>query len=259
MTELKRDNLVRASHASGTIALRAADDGGTGRTMFGHAAVFNRWTEIDSWFEGQFMERIAPGAFRTTLKDRAGQIRVMYAHGRHPSIGDMPIGAPDVLREDKIGLYYESELFDNSYANDIIAPLRADQLGASFRFSVDDETIVAPKKASADNPKMLEERTINAVSLFEIGPCPWGAYEDATAGVRSGTDQFLESFMNDPVFVARFTERNGIRITEKVLAQLPADGRRRAGNVPADGGSEPTRTSALLAVQRARMALTPTP
>jgi phage head maturation protease len=32
-------------------------------TVSGHFAVFNRWTEIDSLFEGQFMERFAPGSF----------------------------------------------------------------------------------------------------------------------------------------------------------------------------------------------------
>lgn len=255
MTDFPRDNLVRATFGTGTATLRAADEGGTGRTMFGHAAVFNQWTEIDSWYEGNFMERLAPGAFKRTIKDRAGQIRVMYAHGHDPSIGDKPLGAPDVLREDSTGLYYESELFDASYSNDLIPALRAGQLGASFRFTVDDESIVQPKKASDSNPGMLPERTINAVSLFEIGPCPWGAYEAATAGVRSGTDQFLESLMNDPKFLARFQERTSVKVVEKILASLPTNGRSDAAPVPANGGSEATRTGTDPSVARAQMRL----
>ena len=35
---------------------------GDGVTMSGHFAVFDQWTEINSVFEGRFMERIARGA-----------------------------------------------------------------------------------------------------------------------------------------------------------------------------------------------------
>jgi phage head maturation protease len=41
----------------------------TGMTMVGHFARFNQWTEIDSAFEGRFMQRIAPGAFVRTFKN----------------------------------------------------------------------------------------------------------------------------------------------------------------------------------------------
>lgn len=207
--------------------------------MFGHFAVFNQWTEINSWYEGEFLERIAPGSFKATLKERAGQIRIMYNHGRDPSIGDKPIGAPDVLREDATGLYYESELFDEPYATQLLPALRTKQLGASFRFQVVTEKWDNPKKPSEYNPKMLPERTVQAASLYEGGPCPWGAYPQATAGLRSGTDSFLESFLNDPAFVARFTERSGVRIVEKILASLPDDVRSKA---PAGTGPDDVRT-----------------
>lgn len=250
------DNIVRASHDAGTLELRADSEGsGSGREMFGHFAVFNQWTEIDSWYEGKFLERIEPGAFVDTLKDRKGLIRIMYNHGRDPSIGDKPIGAPDVLREDDAGLYYESELFDEPYATQLMPALRTGQLGASFRFTIDHEEWVEPKKATTHNPGKLPERSVKACSLFEGGPCPWGAYPGATAGVRSGTDQFLDSFLNDPEFVARFTERAGLTVVQKILASLPNDVRNDAAATGSPDGHtvKATRTSALLAVQRARI------
>jgi len=228
------DNLIRSSAPStSTIALGSTDGGADGRTLFGHFSVFDTWTEINSMFEGRFLERIGQGAFRDTFKAQRGQIRVIFQHGRDPQIGDKPLGAPDVLREDAQGAYYESELFDTPYVNDLLPALRAGQLGASFRFRVTAEEWVDPKKATSSNPDKLPERTIRAVHHFEHGPVTWGAYSDATAGVRSGTDDFIESLMTDPRFVARFTERAGLKVVEKILSTLPALGRSD------DTGTEP--------------------
>lgn len=228
------DNLIRSSApSSSTIAL------GDGRTLFGHFAVFDTWTRIDSMFEGTFLERVGQGAFKDTFRDQKSQIRVIFQHGRDPHIGDKPLGAPDVLREDGQGAYYESELFDTPYVNELIPALRAGQLGASFRFRVTKEEWVDPKKATASNPERLPERTIRSVHHFEHGPVTWGAYSDATAGVRSGTDDFIESLMTDPRFVARFTERAGLKVVEKILSTLPALGRSEdTEEEPDDVGSD---------------------
>src|SRR6266498_1188698 len=53
------------------IGLRAADDGSgdtpappadnSPGTLFGHFSTFNDWYQIDSFWEGKFLERIAPG------------------------------------------------------------------------------------------------------------------------------------------------------------------------------------------------------
>lgn len=233
------DNLVRARYDSGTIELRSAE-GGTGRTLHGHFAVFNRWTEIDSWYEGRFLERIAPGAFARTFQDRADKIRVLYDHGHDPSIGNKPLAAPNVLREDKTGAYYEAELFEASYVDDLLPALRASQLGASFRFRVTGEEWAEPKSTTKANPAKLPERTITDVDLYEFGPVTFPAYDEASAGVRSsGTDRFLESLLDDPRFIARFTERAGLSVVEKILASLPADGRSKAASpVSTDGDDE---------------------
>lgn len=253
------DNLVRARYDDGAATFRADEsDEGSGRTLFGYFARYDQWTEIDSWYEGRFMERIGDSAFDETFRTRGDKIRVLYDHGHDPSIGNKPLGAPDVLRSEKgVGAYYESELFEANYVDELVPALRAGQLGASFRFRVTGEEWVEPKRANERNPNKLKERTITKVDLYEFGPVTFPAYDTASAGVRSGSDQFLERLMNDPVFVARFTERSGLAVVEKILASIPADGRsgHSASTTSTDGDEkQASRTGVLSAVNRARAA-----
>lgn len=221
MAEHPKDNLVRAWVMPEATSLRAAADGGDGSTMFGHFAVFNRFTTIDSAYEGRFREQIAPIAFDDTFRAKADTVRVLYDHGADPSIGNKPLGVPTTLRSDKIGAYYEVDLFDATYVNDLKPAIRANQLGASFRFRVTSEEWSTPSQATADNPLMLDERTITGVDLYEFGPVTFPAYSEATVGMRSRTDEFIDHFLRDPAFVARFTERAGLATTERILATLP--------------------------------------
>lgn len=249
------DNLVRSRYDSEAVCLRAAvDEASDGRKLFGHFAVFDRWTEIDSWYEGRFLERLADTAFKRTFKERADKVRVLYEHGADPFIGNKPIAVPTMLRSDKgVGAYYEADLFEAGYVDELLPALRAGQLGASFRFRIVAESWVDPKKATDHNPNMLPERTITDVDLYEFGPVTFGAYEDATSGVRSGSDRFVNHLLNDPTFVARFTERAGLAVVERVLASLPADGRSQApAPVPADGRSEAQQPTIPVSLLRAR-------
>jgi len=177
-------------------SLRAAPGAGGSAeatpTMFGHFATFNEWAEINSTFEGNFMERVAPGAFaRSLARDRA-RLRVLFQHGRDPQIGDKVLGIPSVLREDELGAQYEVPLLDTGYVRELIPGLEAGAYGASFRFKVIRENLDQTARASAYNPKGLPERTITEAKVLEFGPVTFPAYEGATAGVRSLTDWFLE-------------------------------------------------------------------
>jgi hypothetical protein len=168
------DNLVRAWAGPQATSVRADD--GEGSTMVGHFAVFDQWTEINSTFEGRFLERIAPGAFADTFKTRGDKIRVLYDHGADPQIGNKPLGAPTVMREDETGAYYEVSLFDASYVNDLKPAIRAGQLGASFRFRVTGEEWDETPERSTSNPDGLPERTIKGTELYEFGPVTFPAY-----------------------------------------------------------------------------------
>jgi len=158
-------------------------------TLFGHFAVFDSWTEINSVFEGNFMERIAPGAFRKTFKENRDRIRSLFQHGADPQIGDKPIGRIEELHEDSDGAYYEVGLYDG-LPELVMDGLRDGQYGASFRFRAIREDLVEAPEASEHNPRALPERTLKELRLFEFGPVTFPAYADATAGMRSLTDHF---------------------------------------------------------------------
>jgi HK97 family phage prohead protease len=169
----------------GSGAVEFRDDAGDGKMLFGHFAVFDRWTEIDSLFEGNFVERIAPGAFKKTFQERR-DMRVLLQHGRDPDVGDKPIAVPETLREDAEGAFYQARLLDG-LPELVVSGLRAKQYGASFRFSVMKEDFVKDPGRSEHNPKGLPERTLRELRVPEFGPVTFPAYTEASAGLRSMT------------------------------------------------------------------------
>ncbi len=214
------DNLVRAYQAGDAVRAKADEQAGDGNTLYGHFSVFNTWYEVNSAWEGQFLERIAPGAFARTIAERGDQIKALYDHGHDPQIGNKPLGAFRELREDETGGYYEIGLIDTPYNREFIKPAAAaGLLGASFRFRVRAESWVEEPKVSASNPKGLPERTITDTDLYELGPVTFPASAAATAGLRSQTDMFFDRLLDDPVFVARFAERTSARAASHLLAQ----------------------------------------
>jgi HK97 family phage prohead protease len=194
---LPRDDLFRGNLAG--LEMRADGDSGM-PTLFGYFARFNEWTEINSIFEGRFLERIADGAFKKTFREQKDDIRVLFQHGRDFQVGDKPLGPIATMREDRgEGGYYEVPLLDTSYNRDLVPGLEAGLYGASFRMRVMREEIVEEPGRSDHNPDGIPERTIKEIRLFEFGPVTFPAYKNATANVRSLTDEFvLQRFLRDP-------------------------------------------------------------
>lgn len=203
-------------------ALAALEDGvwefrsegakkGTLGTLAGYFAVFNRWTHIDSPFEGSFMERIAPGAFTKTFQENRNGMRVLLNHGKDPSVGMKPLGPIRDLSQDDTGAYYEVELLDTSYNRDIVPGLEAGQYGASFRFQVMSDQYAPNPERTETNPKGIPECTITEAKVREFGPVTFPAYADATASLRSINDELqmldLRLFAaSDPKGIARFAQ-----------------------------------------------------
>lgn len=209
---------IRSTRAPGSLELRSTEGGA--RTLFGHFSRFNVWYEVSSKREGHFLERVAPGAFTRAFRDHVAQIRVMFDHGQDPTVGQKPLGDIIDLEEDAIGARYGVDLFDATYVNDLVPAFKSPQTGASFRFSVadgGDEWDHNPRSSSW-NIDRLPERTIHDVNLFEFGPVVWGASPTATSDVRSGTDDFFDRMLSDPLFLARFTERAGLKVVERILS-----------------------------------------
>lgn len=248
-----RANLVRARFDGG-MEFRSADSS-SGPMLAGHFSQFNSLYPVSSFWEGDFMERVAPGAFLDTIKNDRSSMRVLYDHGRDPTLGNKPLGPIDTLEEDSEGPYYEVPLLDTDYNRDFVIPTlegrlmsgekRGSQLGASFRFEVTNEDWAQKPKPSKNNPAGLPERTITGAKVFEFGPVTFPASASASAGMRSMSDDFIESLRNDPKFVARLTERCGLKATEYILSST-ASGEDIAANARDASRGPSTRTKAQL-------------
>jgi HK97 family phage prohead protease len=167
------------------------EDGRLG-TLEVNFSKFNSWYRIDSWWEGTFLERTAPGSFKKTIAERGSQVKILFNHGMDLNIGDKVLSVPEVIEERKDSPYLEGPLFDTSYNRDLLPGLRAGAYGSSFMFEVLGETWNREPDASDYNPDALPERTITEVRLHEAGPVTWPANPDASAGIRCGTDWYAD-------------------------------------------------------------------
>jgi phage head maturation protease len=243
---------VRAlTPALAAVALRADEEseGGEGRTLFGHFARFNEWTEINSIWEGRFMERVMPGAFKKTFRDNLAGMRILLQHGRDPMMGQKPIAEPQVLREDGDGAYYEARLFDG-LPEFIIDGIRSGQYGASFQFEPMREEWVEEPGESDHNPLGLPERSLKELRVPEFGPVAWGAYPNATASVRSLTDELVFAWIaREPqrareLVGARDLSRAAFRAAHKQEPDSDAARERTSENEAADPQNAPSTIDA---------------
>jgi HK97 family phage prohead protease len=190
MDTLRDLDIVRAFAPATELRDDAAPSADTLGVMDVRFSVFDTWYEIESWFEGTFLERTVAGSFKKTIRERRNQIRVLYDHGFDFNIGNKVLGAIDYLEEESAGPRSEVPLFDTSYNRDLLPGLRANVYGSSFRFRVIKDEWNDEPDASKYNPKAIPERTIKEVRLFEFGPVTFPANPDATAGMRSMTDEY---------------------------------------------------------------------
>jgi HK97 family phage prohead protease len=264
METLRDLDLVRSANLR--IGLRAADadeapSDGLG-TMVVRFSPFNTWYEIDSWYEGQFLERTVKGAFAKTMRESRDSVVSLFNHGMDFSIGDKVLASVDELREDSDTAVLEGSLFDTSYNRDLLPALRAGAYGSSFMFRVIREEWNDDPGVSEWNPRGIPERTVKEVRLFEAGPVTFPANPDATAGmrslVRSATDAYYESLRaRDPQRVESLRSRVTKLRTSRTEA-APADARgtsvNDAATLPTDAPNpaKAVHPAGLSPAQRAR-------
>jgi phage head maturation protease len=178
------------------------EDGTLGE-MFVRFSPFDTWYEINSMWEGRFLERTVPGAFKNTINaakrsDGLFSTKVLFNHGMDLNIGDKMLGVPRAFAEVKQDGYHGPQLdvplADTSYNRDLAPLIRAGAYGSSFMFESIREDWNNEPEQSDHNPEGLPERTISEARVFEGGPVTWPASPTASAGMRSlaGTDQFVE-------------------------------------------------------------------
>lgn len=195
MTELTDE--FRYQDAFESLFSLREDSAASAPILIGHFAVFDQWTEINSRFEGHFIERIAPTAFDKTFAENRRNMRVLFQHGKDPQIGEKILGPIAELRAEDGGAYYEVPLYDTSYNRDLVPGLADNQYGASFRFRAVKEDWIDSPKRSEYNPNGLRERTITEAKVMEFGPVTFPAYAGSTAGLRSATDWYVEQALRN--------------------------------------------------------------
>lgn len=158
-----------------SVSFETRDVGDDGFTLEGYGAVFNQATRIDS-YEGRFDERIDRGAFEKTLSERMPVLQ--FDHGRDPATGTVPIGSIKEIRGDDHGLFVQARLHDNARVEPIRQAIASGSVdGMSFRFQV--------MRDVWDESSEVPMRTLKEVSLLEVGPVVFPAYDGARVGVRS--------------------------------------------------------------------------
>lgn len=152
----------------------AADDEGGDKKARGYASVFDK----DSLDLGGFVERVAPGAFKRSLKEAKDGKRNIFALWAHRD--DSPLGSTKsgklVLEEDDHGLRFEMDTTRMTTAQ--LDALADGDLRMSFGFSVREQEW-------KEDDKGYVERTLIDVDLFEVSFVINPAYPDTEAAHRS--------------------------------------------------------------------------
>jgi uncharacterized protein len=146
------------------------EDGEGGMTFTGYAAVFNSPSE-----PLPFTERIAPGAFRGSLKNR-NDIKLLWNHDTGAVLGSTRAKTLK-LTEDERGLYVEAELPNTTLGRDVRELVRRGDVDSmSFGF-----TVARDGESWSDDGR---ERTLRKINLHEVSIVAFPAYS-ATAGTAS--------------------------------------------------------------------------
>lgn len=157
----------------------AARKNRSGPTLKGYAVVFNSFSHD----MGGFLERVLPGAFRDTLKQR--DVLFLYAHDHSALLGRTSTGSLE-LREDARGLFFQMHLPDTQLARDLAELVSVGDLNKmSFGFVAREDVW------SLEGTKTL--RTLRKVDLFEISIVPEPAYEQTSVALRVVLDAVLSA------------------------------------------------------------------
>ncbi len=249
METLPNLDVVRAS-----AVVRAKDsDGGGMPTMEVRFSAFDKWYEINSIWEGRFLERTAPGAFAKTIAESGQNVRSLFNHGFDPQIGQKVLGDIVSLREEPDSPVGDVALYDTSYNRDLLPGLRSGAYGSSMRMRVvKDEWNDAPAR-SEHNPDGIPERTVREARLFEFGPVTFPANPDSSTSVRSLTDEYYaELRARDPERVDVLV-RSRDSLTALHRTEQPAQATARTDGAAEPAATEPqTHSGGLTAGERRR-------
>lgn len=168
---------IETRSIKGTVGLELRADGK--QQIIGYGAVFYRandpGTEYEMW-QG-VVERVDRDAFTNAMK-RGDDVRGLVNHDPNLVIGRTTAGTM-TLTVDERGLKYTIDPPDTQAGRDVVESIkRGDITGSSFSFVAN---AVEWKDASANEP---EVRVIKDVTLYDVGPVTFPAYESSSTGLR---------------------------------------------------------------------------
>lgn len=142
------------------------------RTIEGYAAIFNSETEM---FGGEWVERIAPGAFTEVMQD---DVRALFNHDPNHILARTASGTLQ-LWQDGRGLGYRFEAPNTTHGNDLLENIRNGNITqSSFGFTIQDYAM--------EYRGETEVFTITKVGrLFDVSPVTFPAYETTEVTARS--------------------------------------------------------------------------
>jgi HK97 family phage prohead protease len=164
--------------------LRVATTGNDLKTLKGYAAKYNtRSVKMPHRTKGEYIETIAPGAFRTILKSRP-DVRMLVNHDSNLILGRTVSGTL-TLSEDSTGLCFYCTLPDTQAARDAYESIkRGDMSQCSFGFSLepgDDDW----SDCLDDDGMKCALRTIRNISeLADVSAVAFPAYDDTEVDAR---------------------------------------------------------------------------
>lgn len=173
--------VVRRSTAGSLVSKprRATDSGGDdGFSLTGYATTYDQPYSVDSYYEGEFTEVIARGAFTASL--RKSTPVMLFDHGQDVRTGSVPIAAVKSVTEDRTGLRVRAKLFNNSAVEPVRQAIAGGAIrGMSIMMRVTDDVWTRGAPGEPDT------RTIRKAILYEAGPVVWPANSGTSVGVRS--------------------------------------------------------------------------
>lgn len=161
----------------GTVGIECRADGK--EQIIGYGAVFYRagdpGTEYEMW-QG-VVERVDRAAFKNALA-RPDDVRGLVNHDPNLLLGRTLAGTMTLSVDDR-GLKYVIDPPDTQAGSDAVKSIkRGDITGSSFSFVAN---AVEWKEANSTEP---EVRIIKDVTLYDVGPVTFPAYESASTGLR---------------------------------------------------------------------------
>jgi HK97 family phage prohead protease len=189
MTKIKlTDGMEVRALAPSSVQLRAAVENDR-PVLTGYAARFNSLSVPLDDGEGEYRERILPGAFSRSLAE--GPDVVALAHHDERLVLGRRSAETLKLVEDDHGLRVLLYPPDTTLGRDIVESVsRGDLASMSFGFLVDDEDY--------RNEDGMVIREVKQATVFEVSIVTWPAYESTSIKVRSDVPSRVKALREAP-------------------------------------------------------------